>query len=270
MSHCPPLAVTSAVWRSSVEAREHVTCPGLHWTVKQQVAGTVILPQTSSKLTEIIILKRDYFKVASSLELFANQMKSVLMVRFQCKMFHFLKLLSQFRFSDWTMHLCLQRHCGRSQVRRWWQPLSSLADWLCARLGPLQGPELGLLEAEMSRVFGLGYSWPDTYSQCVFQTFLHDITTRWVPPPVPHIHHIPPVQTTLRQPTMWTPTIGQTRGHRWHRQGGGSRGSICTWTLWWLYTRGHGAPSPDWRLRPQIPGRGTRWTRSLAWAPNRE
>ena len=180
MSHCPPLAVTSAVWVSSVEAREHVTCPGLHWTVKQQVAGTVILPQTSSKLTEIIILKRDYFKVASSLELFANQMKSVLMVRFQCKMFHFLKLLSQFRFSDWTMHLCLQRHCGRSQVRRWWQPLSSLADWLCARLGPLQGPELGLLEAEMSRVFGLGYSWPDTYSQCVFQTLLYTIQLRWV------------------------------------------------------------------------------------------
>jgi len=47
-----------------------------------------------------------------------------------------------------------------------------------ARLGPLEDPELALLEAEMSRVFGLGYSWPDTYSQCVFQTFLHDITTR--------------------------------------------------------------------------------------------
>ena len=76
----------------------------------------MILPQTSSKLTEIIILKRDYFKVASSLELFANQMKSVLMVRFQCKMFHFLKLLSQFRFSDWTMHLCLQLLSSRSKA----------------------------------------------------------------------------------------------------------------------------------------------------------
>jgi len=47
-----------------------------------------------------------------------------------------------------------------------------------ARLGPLQGPELGLLEAEMSRVFGLGYSWPDTYSQCVFQTLLYTIQLR--------------------------------------------------------------------------------------------
>jgi len=46
------------------------------------------------------------------------------------------------------------------------------------RLGPLQDPELALLEAEMSRVFGLGFSWSDTYSQCVFQTFLHDITNR--------------------------------------------------------------------------------------------
>jgi len=47
-----------------------------------------------------------------------------------------------------------------------------------ARLGPLEGPPLGLLEAEMSRVFGLGYSWPDIYTQCVFQTLLHNIQNR--------------------------------------------------------------------------------------------
>jgi len=44
--------------------------------------------------------------------------------------------------------------------------------------GPLEDPELGLLEAEMSRVFGLGYSWPDTYAQCVFQTLLYNIELR--------------------------------------------------------------------------------------------
>jgi len=47
-----------------------------------------------------------------------------------------------------------------------------------ARLGPLEGPPLGLLEAEMSRVFGLGYSWPDIYTQCVFQTLIHNIQNR--------------------------------------------------------------------------------------------
>jgi len=47
-----------------------------------------------------------------------------------------------------------------------------------ARLGPLEGPPLGLLEAEMSRVFGLGFSWPDIYTQCVFQTLLHNIQNR--------------------------------------------------------------------------------------------
>ena len=52
--------------------------------------------------------------------------------------------------------------------------------WYSCRRGPLQGPELGLLEAEMSRVFGLGYSWPDTYAQCVFQTLLYNIELRWV------------------------------------------------------------------------------------------
>ena len=30
----------------------------------------------------------------------------------------------------------------------------------------------------MSRVFGLGYSWPDTYAQCVFQTLLYNIELR--------------------------------------------------------------------------------------------
>ena len=46
------------------------------------------------------------------------------------------------------------------------------------RLGPLDGPAMGLLEAEMSRVFGLGFSWPDTYTQCVFQTLLQKIRLR--------------------------------------------------------------------------------------------
>jgi len=46
------------------------------------------------------------------------------------------------------------------------------------RLGPLEGPSLGLLEAEMSRVFGLGFSWPDKYTQCVFQTLISSIQHR--------------------------------------------------------------------------------------------
>lgn len=46
------------------------------------------------------------------------------------------------------------------------------------RLGPLSGPPLGLLEAELSRVFGLGFSWPDLYTQCVFQTLIHSIENR--------------------------------------------------------------------------------------------
>jgi len=46
------------------------------------------------------------------------------------------------------------------------------------RLGPLEGPPLGLLEAELARVFGLGFSWPDLYTQCVFQTLLHHIENR--------------------------------------------------------------------------------------------
>ena len=46
------------------------------------------------------------------------------------------------------------------------------------RLGPLSGPSLGLLEAEMARVFGLGFSWPDAYTQCVFQTLIYKIQHR--------------------------------------------------------------------------------------------
>ena len=52
-----------------------------------------------------------------------------------------------------------------------------MSGYSCRR-GPLQGPELGLLEAEMSRVFGLGYTWPDTYAQCVFQTLLYTLELR--------------------------------------------------------------------------------------------
>ena len=51
---------------------------------------------------------------------------------------------------------------------------------ILSRRGPLEEPELGLLEAEMSRVFGLGYSWPDTYTQCVLQTLLYSMDLRWV------------------------------------------------------------------------------------------
>jgi len=47
-----------------------------------------------------------------------------------------------------------------------------------ARRGPLEEPELGLLEAEMSRVFSLGYSWPDSYTQCVLQTLLYSLELR--------------------------------------------------------------------------------------------
>lgn len=39
----------------------------------------------------------------------------------------------------------------------------------------LSTAELGLLEVEMSRVLGLGYSWSHPYAQCVFQTILHCI-----------------------------------------------------------------------------------------------
>jgi len=55
---------------------------------------------------------------------------------------------------------------------------ASSSDEDLRRLGPLEGPPLGLLEAELARVFGLGFSWPDLYTQCVFQTLLHDIENR--------------------------------------------------------------------------------------------
>jgi len=55
------------------------------------------------------------------------------------------------------------------------QCISASSNKHVERLGPLEGPGLGLLEAEMARVFGLGFSWPDTYTQCVFQTLLADI-----------------------------------------------------------------------------------------------
>jgi len=43
------------------------------------------------------------------------------------------------------------------------------------RLGPLSGPPLDLLSAELRRVFSQGYTWEDDYSQCVFQTLLDHI-----------------------------------------------------------------------------------------------
>jgi len=66
-------------------------------------------------------------------------------------------------FNDLVIGRCISASSNNQQV---------------ARLGPLEGPPLGLLEAEMSRVFGLGYSWPDIYTQCVFQTLLHNIQHR--------------------------------------------------------------------------------------------
>lgn len=44
-----------------------------------------------------------------------------------------------------------------------------------ARFPFLSEEELGQLEVEMGRVFNLGYSWPDMYTQCVFQSLLHTI-----------------------------------------------------------------------------------------------
>jgi len=46
------------------------------------------------------------------------------------------------------------------------------------RMGPLEGPPLHLLQAEIERVFSQGYSWEDSYSQCVFQTVLDHIQNR--------------------------------------------------------------------------------------------
>jgi len=47
-----------------------------------------------------------------------------------------------------------------------------------ARPPPLGSAALGLLEAEMTRVLGLGYAWPHLYTQCVFQTLLHQLHNR--------------------------------------------------------------------------------------------
>jgi len=49
---------------------------------------------------------------------------------------------------------------------------------LLARPPPLGSAALGLLEAEMTRVLGLGYAWPHLYTQCVFQTLLHQLHNR--------------------------------------------------------------------------------------------
>jgi len=49
---------------------------------------------------------------------------------------------------------------------------------LLARPPPLGSAALGLLEAEMTRVLGLGYAWPHLYTQCVFQTLLHRLHNR--------------------------------------------------------------------------------------------
>jgi len=46
------------------------------------------------------------------------------------------------------------------------------------RLGPLSGPAKELLDSEMRRVFSQGYTWEDSYSQCVFQTVLDHIQNR--------------------------------------------------------------------------------------------
>jgi len=45
-------------------------------------------------------------------------------------------------------------------------------------VGPLAGPPLNLLAAEMRRVFSQGYTWEDDYSQCVFQTLLRRIENK--------------------------------------------------------------------------------------------
>lgn len=66
-------------------------------------------------------------------------------------------------FNDGVIGRCISASSTDQQIARY------------ARWGPIPGPALRLLEAEMTRVFGLGYSWPDIYTQCVFQTLLHDI-----------------------------------------------------------------------------------------------
>lgn len=68
-------------------------------------------------------------------------------------------------FDDGVIGRCVSASSNDPQIERH------------ARWAPMQGPALALLEAEMTRVFGLGYSWPDIYTQCVFQTLLHHIQT---------------------------------------------------------------------------------------------
>ncbi|XP_023329697.1 receptor-type tyrosine-protein phosphatase N2 isoform X1 [Eurytemora carolleeae] len=46
------------------------------------------------------------------------------------------------------------------------------------RMGPLSGPPMDLLEAEMRRVFSQGFTWEDNYSQCIFQTLLEHVNNR--------------------------------------------------------------------------------------------
>lgn len=70
---------------------------------------------------------------------------------------------NEFCFNDLVIGQCISASSTNQHVER---------------LGPLDGPAMGLLEAEMSRVFGLGFSWPDTYTQCVFQTLLQKIRLR--------------------------------------------------------------------------------------------
>jgi len=56
--------------------------------------------------------------------------------------------------------------------------VSASSERLLTRPPPLGSAALGLLEAEMTRVLGLGYAWPHLYTQCVFQTLLHQLHNR--------------------------------------------------------------------------------------------
>merc|ERR1711962_440203 len=67
-------------------------------------------------------------------------------------------------FNDEVIGRCISASSPEEQLSRWF-PYS---------VGPTARE---LLAAELTRVFGLGYSWPDIYTQCVFQTLLHDLQT---------------------------------------------------------------------------------------------
>jgi len=67
-------------------------------------------------------------------------------------------------FNDEVIGRCISASSPEEQLSRWF-PYS---------VGPTARD---LLAAELTRVFGLGYSWPDIYTQCVFQTLLHDLQT---------------------------------------------------------------------------------------------